>query len=144
MGPRCSILSDEASHTSGLEPECTVCLQPWASHPRGKHITKQCKFCHQQAMGDTAPDDLDLAEDCNVQSRLASITQENHAIKAQLSQLTELVWQLLPQAAQAVQLLANISNLCLVLPSAKGQLSGTSGATLSLLPPSWSQPREAA
>ena len=99
MGPRCSILSDEALHASGLEPECTICLQPWDSHPRGKHITKECKFCHQQAPGDTAPDDLDPAEDSNIQSRLAHITQENHAIKAQLSQLTELVQQLLPQAA---------------------------------------------
>ena len=92
MGPRCTISSDEASHASSLEPECTMCLQPWASHPKGKHITKECKFCCQQAPGDTAPDDLDPAEDSDVQSRLACITQENHAIKAQLSQLTELVW----------------------------------------------------
>ena len=137
MGPRCSILSDKASHASGLEPECTVCLQPWASHPRGKLIAKECKFHHQQAPRDTAPDDLDPAEDSNVQSRLACITQENHAIKAQLSQLTKLVQQLLPQAAQAVPQPADVGNPSPVLPPAKGQSPGMSGATLSLPPPSW-------
>ena len=91
MGPRCAILSDEASHASGVELECNVCLQPWASQPKGKHIAKECKFHHHQAPEDTASDDLDSAEASNVQSRLAHITQENHAIKAQLSQLTELI-----------------------------------------------------
>ena len=143
-GPRCSILSNEALHASGLEPECTICLQPWASHPRGKHITKECKFCHQQALGDTAPDNLDPAEESDVQSRLACITQENHIIKPQLSQLTKLVWQLLLQTAQAVPQPADISNSSPVLPPDEVQSSGTSGATLSLPPPSWSQLREAA
>ena len=127
MGPRCSILSNEASHASGLEPEYTICLQPWTSHPRGKHIAKDCKFHHQQAPRVTATDDLDPVEDSDIQSRLACITQENHTIKAQLSQVMELVWQLLPQVAQAVPQLANVSNQ----PPA-----------LSLHPLSWSQPRE--
>ena len=142
MGPRCSILSDEALHASGLEPECTVCLQPQANHPRGKHIAKDCKFCHQQASGDTATDDLDLVEDGDIQSRLACITQENHAINVQLSQLTELVHQLLSQAAQATPQPANISNQPPVLPPAEGQSPGTSGTTLSLPPPSWSHSRD--
>ena len=147
MGPRCAILSNETSHTSGLEPECTVCLQPWSSDPKGKHINKECKFCQQQAPGDTAPDELDTVEDSNIQARLMCITQENHAIKAQLSQLTELVWQLLPQhphAAQTTQQLVDASNPSLGLPPAEDQSLDTLGTTLSLPPPSWSQPKEAA
>ena len=147
MGLRCAILSDEASHASGLEPECTVCLEPWSSHPKGKHINKECKFCWQQAPGDTAPDELDSAEDSDIQSRLMHITQENHAIKAQLSQLTELVQQLLPHQHQATQTISqpgSASNPSLVLPSAGDQSTVTSGAALSLPPPSWSQLREAA
>ena len=88
---KCSILSDEALHASGLKLECTVCLQPWGSHYQGKHIPKDCMFCQQQASGDTATDDLNPTEDKDVHSRLACITQENQVIKAQLSQLTELV-----------------------------------------------------
>ena len=142
MEPRCAIMSDEASHASGLEPECTMCLQPWSSHPKGKHINKECKFSWQQAPRDTAPDELDSAEDSDVQSRLMYITQENHGIKAQLSQLLELVWQLLPQQHQATQTIsqpADTSNPSPVLPSAKDQSLGTSGATLSL-PPSFLVP----
>ena len=96
-GARCSILFDKALHGSGLELECTVCLQPWGSHSWGKNIPKDCKFHWQQASGDTATDDLDPAEDGDVHSRLVPITQENQVIKVQLSQLTELVQQLLPQ-----------------------------------------------
>ena len=136
MGARCSILFDKALHASRLELECTVCLQPWASHSWGKHIAKDCKFHCQQASGDAATDDLDLAEDSNIQSRLEHITQENHAIKAQLSQLTDLVWKLLPQAAQAAHQLANICNLPPVLSPAEGQSLGTSRQALAfpLLP----------
>ena len=39
-GPHCSILFDEAVHSSGMEPECAVCQLPWSGHPRGKHIPK--------------------------------------------------------------------------------------------------------
>ena len=97
MGARCSILFNEALHASRLNLECTVCQQPWASHSQAKHIPKDHKFCWKQSSGDTTTDDLDPAEDLDVHSRLACITQENHTIKAQLSQLTDLVWQLLPQ-----------------------------------------------
>ena len=100
-GARCSILFNKALHVSSLELECTVCLQPWDSHSWGKHIPKDCKFCQQQSSGDTATDDLDPAEDGDIHSRLTHITQENQVIKAQLSQLTELVWLLLPQLGQA-------------------------------------------
>ena len=75
------------------------------------------------------------------------ITQENHAIKDQLSQFMELVWQLLPQQHQAAQTIsqpADASNPSPGLPSAEGQSLGTSGAALTLSPPSWSQLREAA
>ena len=130
-------------HTSGLEPECTACLQPWSSHPKGKHITKECKFCWQQAPGDTASDELDSAEDSDIQSRLTRITQENHTIKAQLSQLTDLVWQLLPQSAQVIPQPADTGNPSLAVVSAKEQAPGSSGATLSLPHTSWSQFKEA-
>ena len=146
MGPRCAILSDESLHTSSLEPECTVCAQPWSSHPKGKHISKECKFRCQQALEDIAPDKLDSAEDSHIQARLMCITQENHAIKAQLNQLMELVCQLLPQqspAAWATQQAADISNPSSGLSLMKGQFSGTPEATLSLSPPSWPQPKEA-
>ena len=129
MGPRC----DEASHASGLEPECTVCLQPWSSHPKGKHINKEYKFSQHQAPGDMAPDELDTVEDSNIQARLMCITQENNAIKAQLNQLTQLVQQLLPQkphAAQTTPRPADASNPSLGLPPAEDQSLGTSGAAL--------------
>ena len=85
MGAGCSILFDKALHKSRLKPECTMCLQPWASHPCGKHIPKDCKYCQQQASGDTATDNLDAAEEGDIDSRLVNITQENNAIKVQLN-----------------------------------------------------------
>ena len=99
-GTRCSILFDEAMHSSGMEPECAVCQLPWSSHPRGKHIPKDCKFHHRQAQGEPGEDEQEHQEDRDVHARLSRITLENQAIKAQLSQLTELVHQLLPQPSQ--------------------------------------------
>ena len=144
MGARCSILFNEASHASRLELECTVCLQPWASHSWGKHIPKDCKFHWQQSSGDTATEDLDPAEDGDVHSRLACITQENHAIKAQLSQLTELVCQLLPQPAQAAPQSADSGNMPPASSPGEDQAVGTPGASLGPLPPLWLHPRDAA
>ena len=83
-------------HALGQEPECTVCLQPWSSHPWGKHIPKDCRFHQQQALVDPIADDLEQSDDGDVHTRLTCKMQENQAVKAQLSQLTELVWQLLP------------------------------------------------
>ena len=85
----------------GMEPECTVCQLPWSSHPRGKHIPKDCKFHHQPAQGEPGKDKPEPQEDGDVQARLSRITLENKEIKAQLSQLMELVHQLLPQPSQA-------------------------------------------
>ena len=133
-GASCSILFYKALHMSSLELECTVCLQPWGSHSWGKHILKDCKFCQQQASRDTATDGLDPAEDRDVHSRLARITQENHVIKVQLSQLTELVWQLLPQPGQATPQPANTGNRTMVPPPAEEQAAGTSGANVGLPP----------
>ena len=96
-GPRCSILFDEAVHSSGMEPECTACQLPWSSHPRGKHIPKDCKFRCHQVQGEPGEDEQEHREEGDVHARLSRITLENQAIKAQLSQLTELVRQLLPQ-----------------------------------------------
>ena len=136
-GARCSFLFDKESHTSGLKPECTVCLQHWGSHSQGKHIPKYCRFCQQQASGDTATDG-------DVHSRLACIAQENHVIKAQLSQLTELVWQLLPQPGQATPQPADAGNMFAVPPPAEEQATGTLGVNLDLPLPSWSHPRDTA
>ena len=144
MGARYSILFDEALHTSGLTLECTVCLQPWASHPWGKHIPKDCKFHWQQASGDTATDDLDPAEEGDIHSRLMHITQENHAIKAQLSQLTELVWQLLLQPVQAAPQLTEAGNMPSASSPVEGQAVGTCRASDGLAPPSWLHPRDTA
>ena len=143
-GARCSILFDKALHTCGLKPDCTVCLQPWGSHSWGKNIPKDCKFCWQQSSGDTATDDLDPAEDEAIYSRLTCITQENQVIKVQLSQLTELVWQLLPQPGQATPQSADAGNMPLVPSPAKEQAAGTSRASLGLPPPSWLHPRDIA
>ena len=143
-GARCSILSNEALNASGLKLECTVCLQPCTRHPQGKHIPKDCKFCQQQASGDTATDDLDPAEDGDIHSRLACITQENHAIKAQLSEVTELVWQLLPQPAQATPQSTDAGSMPPASSPVEDQAAGTPGASLGLPPPSWSHPRDAA
>ena len=93
-----------------------------------------------------APDELDTAQDRDIQARLMHITQENQAIKAQLSKLTELAWHLLPQqphATQATPQPTDASNPSLGLPPAKDQSPGTPGAALSFPPPSWSQLREA-
>ena len=68
-----------------------------------KHIAPKIACSVASKLLETqSTDNLDLAEDSDVQSRLACITQENHASKAQLSQLMELVQQLLPNAAQVV------------------------------------------
>ena len=136
-GAKCSILFDEATHSSGLEPECTACLQPWGSHLWGKHIPKDCKFCQQQAPGDTTTDDLEPAEDGNVYSRLAHITQENQVIKAQLSQLTELVWQLLPQPGQATPQPVGAGSNQVLSPPAVDLTASSPRAEVSLPPPSW-------
>ena len=143
-GARCSILLDEVAHTSGLEPGCTVCLQPWGSHSQGKHIPKDCKFCWQQAPGDTATDDLEPAEDWDVHSRLAHITQENQVIKVQLSQLTELAQQLLPKPGQATPQPAEAGSMPAVPPAVEEQAAGTSGANVGLPLPSWLHTRDPA
>ena len=99
--PRCLILFDEAVHSSGMEPECTACQLPWSSHPRGKHIPKDCKFCHRQVQGEPGGDEQEHQEGGDVHARLSRITLENQAIKVQLLQLMELVHQLLPQPSHA-------------------------------------------
>ena len=136
-GAKCSILFDEATHVSGHEPECTVCLQPWGNHPQGKHISKDCKFCQQQAPGDSATDDLEPAEDGDVHTRLTCIMQENQTIKAQLSQLMELVQQLLPQPSQATPQLAGGGESPVPAPPEASQAASTSGTVVSLPSPSW-------
>ena len=65
--------------------------------PRGKHIPKDCKFCHCQVQGELGEDEQEHQEEGDIHARLSCITLENQAIKVQLSQLTELVCQLLPQ-----------------------------------------------
>ena len=127
---------------SGLKPECTVCLQPWGNHQQGKHIPKDCKFCQQQAPGDTTTDNLEPMKDEDVHSRPTHITQENQVIKAQLSQLTELVWQLLPQPGQAtLQPVGPGNSQALSLP-AVNQAASTTRAEVSLPPPSWVHTRD--
>ena len=142
-GAKCSILFDEATHTSGLKPECTVCLQPWGSHQWGKHIPKDCKFHWQQALG-TATDDLEPVEDGDVHSRLAHITQENQVIKAQLSQLMELVQQLLLQPGQATPQPVGAGSTQAQSPPAEDQAASTSGAEVSLPSPLWLHTRDPA
>ena len=114
-----------------------MCLQLWSSHPWGKHIPKDCRFCWQQALGDTATDDLEPVEDGDVHSRLAHNMQENQVIKAQLSKLMELVWQQLPQPGQATLQLAVAGSAQVLPPPADKQAAGTSGAELGLPPPLW-------
>ena len=139
-GSQCSILLDETMHASGWEPECIVCLQPWSSHPRGKHIPKDCKFQHQQALGDSASDEPDQQDDRDVHTRLSRITQENQAIKVQLSQLTELVRQLLPQPGQAPAepLGDQGTSASLEVP----WMASSSGTVATLPPPSWPCPED--
>ena len=112
-----------------------MCLQPGGSDPQGNHIPKDCKFCWKQALGDTTTDDLESVEDGDVHSRLAHITQENQMIKAQLSQLMELVQQLLPQQGQATQQPAGVGSTKVLSPPAEDQATSTSGAEVGLPPP---------
>ena len=134
-GSRCSILFDETIHALGWELECTVCLQPWSSHPQGKHIPKDCKFRQQQALGDSAADDPKQPDGGDIHTRLTRIMQENQAIKVQLSQLTELVHQLLPQPGQASPQPAGDQGASASLETA--QMANTSCTAVSLPPPSW-------
>ena len=83
-----------------MEPECTVCQLPWSSHPRGKQIPKDCKFCRRSVQGEPGEDEPEPQEDGDIHARLSRITLENKEIKAQLSQLMELVHQLLPKPSQ--------------------------------------------
>ena len=141
-GVWCSILFDKTMHASGKEPECTVCLQPWSGHPRGKHIPKDCKFCHQQVQGNLVEDELEQQDDGDVHTRLSCITLENQAIKAQLSQLTELVHQLLPQSSQSAA--QSREDQAASTPAAlePSQLVTTTILTEGLPPPTWVQPEE--
>ena len=70
------------------------------------------------------------------------ITQENQVIKVQLSQLIELVWQLLPQPGQVTPWPADAGNMPAVPPPAEEQVAGTPGANLGLPLPSWLHPRD--
>ena len=145
MGPRCAILSDEGSQASGLEPECTVCAQPWPSHPKGKQINKDCKFRQQQAPRDIAPDDIEPPENIDIQARFSRLTQENLAIKAQLNQLADLVQQLLSQqlpTAQTAQPSSRTNNSDSELLTSEEQFPSSHTPSLSLPHPSWPQLRE--
>ena len=122
-------------HTSGWEPECIVCLQPWSSHSWGKHIPKDCKFRQQQAPGDSVADEPEQSDDGDVHTRLTRIMQENQAIKVQLSQLTELVCQLLPQPGQASLQPSGDQGTSASLEAV--QTASTSGTAASLPPLSW-------
>ena len=141
-GSWCSILFDETMHASGWEPECTVCLQPWGCHPQGKHIPKDCKFQQQQAPGDSVADDPEQPDDGDVHTRLTRITQENQAIRVQLSQLTELVHQLLPQPGQASPQPAGDQGALALASMETAQTASTSSAALSLPPPLWPQSKD--
>ena len=137
-GTRCSILFDEAVHSSGMEPECAVCQLPWSSHPRGKHIPKDCKFRHRQAQGEPGEDEQEHQEDGDVHARLSRITLENQAIKAQLSQLTELVHQLLPHPSQVPVQAGEAQAASTAQQTA--QPATTSSQTAGLPLPTWAQP----
>ena len=137
-GLQCSILFDEAVHSSGMEPECTVCQVPWSGHPRGKHIPKDCKFRHCQAQGEPGEDEQEHQEDGDVHARLSCITLENQAIKVQLSQLTELVRQLLPHPSQAPVQAGEAQAASTAQQTA--QPTTTSSQTAGLPSPTWAQP----
>ena len=114
------------------------CQLPWSSHPRGKHIPKDCKFHHQQALGKPGEDEPDQQEDGDIQARLSHITLENQAIKAQLSQLTELVHQLLPQPPQATA--QSGEGHAASMPQEPSQSVTMSSQTAGLPSPMWMQP----
>ena len=135
--PHCSILFDEAIHASGKEPECTVCLLPWSGHPKGKHIPKDCKFHCQQAQGDPGEDEPEQQEDGDIHARLSCMALENQAIKAQLSQLTELACQLLPQPGQAPT--QSGEEQAASTPPGPLQPAITASQTVGLPLPTWAQ-----
>ena len=137
-GARCSILFDEAVRSSGMEPECAVCQLPWSGHPRGKHIPKDCKFCRRQAQGEPGEDEQEHQEDRDVHARLSRITLENQAIKTQLSQLTELVRQLLPHSSQAPMQAGEAQTASTAQQTAQPTTIPTQAA--SLHSPTWAQP----
>ena len=137
-GARCSILFDEAVHSSGMEPECAVCQLPWSGHPRGKHIPKDCKFRRRQAQGEPGEDEQEHQEDGDVHARLSRITLENQAIKTQLSQLTELVRQLLPHSSQAPMQAGEAQTASTAQQTAQPTTIPTQAA--SLPSPTWAQP----
>ena len=77
-------------------------------------------------------------EDRDVHARLSRITLENQAIKAQLSQLTELVRQLLPQPSQAPVQAGEAQAAGTTQQTA--QPTPTSSQTAGLPSPTWAQP----
>ena len=92
-----------------LNQNAQCACSPGAATCRGNTFPRTASSASSRLWGDTAIDDLEPVEDGDVHSRLAHITQENQAFKVQLSQLTELVWQLLPQSGQAAPQLGNIT-----------------------------------
>ena len=141
-GLQCLILFDKTMHASGRELECIVCLQPWSTHPRGKQILKDCKFCHQQAQGNLVDNELEQQDDGDVHAKLSHITIENQAIKAQLSQLMELVHQLLPQPGQASAQPREDQAASTPVAPVPAQPTTTASQTESLPPPTWAHPED--
>ena len=134
-GPRCSILFDETTHALGWEPECTVCLQQWSSHPQGKHIPKDCKFHWQQALGDPVADNLEQAEDGDVHTRLTHTREPGNEGSAVTAHRAGLVAA--SPAKQAPPQPAGGKEPSAPAPLEATQAASTSSTAASLPSPSW-------
>ena len=117
-----------------------MCSVPAAMEwpPQGKHTPKDCKFCRRQAQGEPGEDEQEHQEDGDVHTRLSHITLENQAIKVQLSQLTELVHQLLPHSSQAPVQAGEAQAASTAQQTAQPTTTSSQPAGLPL--PTWAQP----
>ena len=107
--------------------------------PQGKANPERLQVLPSaSAQGKPGEDEPEQQEDGDVHAMLSRIALENQAIKAQLSQLTELVHQLLPQPDQASAQPGE--EQAASAPWESPQPATTVSQTVGLPSPTWVQP----
>ena len=125
MGARCSILFNKASHASGLEQECTVCLQALGQSLPGQAYPQELQVPPATILGGHSHRQPGPSRGWRHPLQACmDYTWRSQVIKAQLCQLTELVWQLLPQPGQATPQSADAGNMPPVSSTSRGSSSG--------------------
>ena len=146
MGPRCTILLDKSSHTSDLEPKYTMCAQPWCSHPKRNRSTRSASFASSKHWETLSQ--MKWTHWRTKTPRLGLCTSHRKTTPSRPSLISSLSWSIScfcsnPFDVQVTQQGAYARNPHPELIPAEEQFSSALAPSLSLLPPSWPQAREA-